>query len=228
MTLNLDDNQQFILDQMKFGLANKPTPEPITDIDLERLGWSAESYNQIPENEWNDWSRKTHWALQYAFSHDTSRLQDKEKLAEWRKRCIAVVNAALKKGNTFQTVLESATLHFVQHDLLHSLIDVYGFNGLTDDEQNMAQVFSISSQQNTREAASMSNTLVNISGMIDRLLFSLGIFLTIIFTVLRLFGKIDWEWKWILSPLWIYLILTFLRVNLIVKPSLKNRGGRDK
>jgi len=67
----------------------------------------------------------------------------------------------------------------------------------------------------------MSNAVVNLTGMIDRALFSLAIFLTIIFVVLKFLGKIGWEWKWILSPIWIHLILTFLRMNLIVKPALK-------
>lgn len=73
----------------------------------------------------------------------------------------------------------------------------------------------------------MNNALVNLTGMVDRFLFSLGIFLTIVFVVLKFMGKIDWEWKWILSPVWIYLILTFLRMQLIVKPSLRKEYGKD-
>ncbi len=32
--------------------------------------------------------------------------------------------------------------------------------------------------------------------------------LTLIFITLKLIGKIDWSWWWILSPLWISLLLT--------------------
>ena len=69
----------------------------------------------------------------------------------------------------------------------------------------------------------MNNALVNLTGMVDRFLFSLGMLLTIIFVVLKFIGKIDWEWKWILAPAWIYLILTFLRIQFIVKPNLKKK-----
>ena len=73
----------------------------------------------------------------------------------------------------------------------------------------------------------MNNALVNLTGMVDRFLFSLGVFLTIIFVVLKFIGKIEWEWKWILSPTWIYFILTFIRMQLIVKPSLRKEYGKD-
>ena len=59
----------------------------------------------------------------------------------------------------------------------------------------------------------MNNKLVGLTGMVDRFLLSLGIYLTIFFVILKFLGKIEWEWKWILSPLWICLILTFLRLN---------------
>jgi hypothetical protein len=80
MNLQLDENQQFIFDQIKYGLANKPSAEPITDVDIERLSWPANNYSNLPSQEWNEWSRKIHWALQYAFIHDTSRLKNKEEL----------------------------------------------------------------------------------------------------------------------------------------------------
>lgn len=33
--------------------------------------------------------------------------------------------------------------------------------------------------------------------------------LTIVFIVLKLIGKIDWSWWWVLSPIWIVTILAF-------------------
>lgn len=142
MISQLDTNQQFIFDQIKYGLANKPSPEPLTDVDVERLSWPADAYSKIPAQEWNDWSRKIHWALQYAFSHDTSRLEDKERIELWRKKCMAVVRSALEKGDKGQSVLESSAFHFVQQDLLHHLVDVYGFKNLTDEESEMISVLS--------------------------------------------------------------------------------------
>jgi hypothetical protein len=73
----------------------------------------------------------------------------------------------------------------------------------------------------------MNNELVNVTGIIDRLLFSIGIFLTIIFVVLKFIGIIEWEWKWIISPAWIYLILTFLRMKFIVKPTIRKEYEKD-
>ena len=45
--------------------------------------------------------------------------------------------------------------------------------------------------------------------------------LTIVFIVLKLLGKIDWSWWWVLAPLWIsvglifFLLLIILIVNIL-------------
>lgn len=65
------------------------------------------------------------------------------------------------------------------------------------------------------------SALVNLTGMIDRFLFSIGMILTIIFVVLKFMDRLDWEWYWILSPFWIWCILSFLKPQTIVKPSIK-------
>ena len=148
MITHLDTNQQFVFDQIKYGLENKPSPEPLTDVDVERLSWPADAYSKIQVQEWNEWSRKIHWALQYAFSHDTSRLENKERLEVWRKRCMAIVRSALAKGDKGQSVLESSAFHFMQQDLLHHLIDVYGFKNLTDEEREMISILSNASKHN--------------------------------------------------------------------------------
>ena len=46
--------------------------------------------------------------------------------------------------------------------------------------------------------------------------------LTIVFIILKLLGKIDWSWWWVLSPLWIsfLLVMVFFVIMLIV--TLKN------
>ena len=34
--------------------------------------------------------------------------------------------------------------------------------------------------------------------------------LTVVFVVLKLFGAITWSWWWIISPLWIPVVITIL------------------
>lgn len=40
--------------------------------------------------------------------------------------------------------------------------------------------------------------------------------LTIVFIILKLIGKIDWSWWWVLSPLWITFMLCMLIFILMV------------
>lgn len=42
--------------------------------------------------------------------------------------------------------------------------------------------------------------------------FSLSFVLTIVFFVLKMLNVIDWTWIWVLSPIWISLILTIIIV----------------
>lgn len=46
--------------------------------------------------------------------------------------------------------------------------------------------------------------------------------LTIVFIVLKLTNNIDWSWWWVLSPLWISLLLGIL-VILIVELKIKQK-----
>lgn len=63
--------------------------------------------------------------------------------------------------------------------------------------------------------------LVTLSGMIDRFLFSIGMILTIVFVVLKIFGWLEWAWYLVLSPFVIWFILSFIRMQTIVKPTIK-------
>lgn len=36
--------------------------------------------------------------------------------------------------------------------------------------------------------------------------------LTIVFIVLKLLGKIDWSWWWVLSPIWISILIVIVIV----------------
>lgn len=74
----------------------------------------------------------------------------------------------------------------------------------------------------------MDDAIVKVTGDIDRYLFSAGFLLTIVLCGLRLFGIIHWPWRWITSPVWIWIILTVLRSQLIVRPSLKNAEKSQK
>jgi hypothetical protein len=40
--------------------------------------------------------------------------------------------------------------------------------------------------------------------------------LTIVFIVLKLLGKIDWSWWWVLSPLWISAIFGLVVVAIVL------------
>lgn len=40
--------------------------------------------------------------------------------------------------------------------------------------------------------------------------------LTIVFIILKLIGKIDWSWWWVLSPLWLTFILCMLGFILMI------------
>jgi len=70
----MNKNQEFIFNKVKYGLANKQ----INLLNVRRLLWNADDYNKVPWKEWKEWSRRTHWALQVAFIHDTNKMQDKK------------------------------------------------------------------------------------------------------------------------------------------------------
>lgn len=80
----------------------------------------------------------------------------------------------------------------------------------------------------TGEECGMDDAIVNVTGTIDRYFFSLGFIITIVFSGLKIFGIVFWPWMWITSPVWIWVILTFLRSQFIVRPSLKKSKIAEK
>lgn len=44
---------------------------------------------------------------------------------------------------------------------------------------------------------------------------SLSMTLTLIFVTLKLIGSINWHWMWVLSPLWISLILELMVAAIV-------------
>lgn len=44
----------------------------------------------------------------------------------------------------------------------------------------------------------------------------LDIILTVVFIILKLCNVISWSWLWVLSPLWISLILTIIIILYII------------
>lgn len=61
-----------------------------------------------------------------------------------------------------------------------------------------------------------SNININCSGIISFLIF-------LVFFAAKIFGKIDWSWWWIFSPLWIpaILVILLLIVAVILKIWIK-------
>lgn len=55
----------------------------------------------------------------------------------------------------------------------------------------------------------MSTTSTNASGI------GFPGLLAIVFITLKLLGKIDWSWWWVLSPLWISAIIFFTVLSVI-------------
>ena len=49
--------------------------------------------------------------------------------------------------------------------------------------------------------------------------------LTIVFIVLKLVGVINWSWLWVLSPLWIEIIIVIVLLTII---ALLDRTTRNK
>ena len=53
--------------------------------------------------------------------------------------------------------------------------------------------------------------------------------LTIVFITLRLLGKIDWSWWWVLSPLWISASLAIVVLAIVfIVVMLDPRGSSKK
>lgn len=46
--------------------------------------------------------------------------------------------------------------------------------------------------------------------------------LTIVFIILKLLGKIDWSWWWVLSPLWISFLLVLIILGFAIIIALKD------
>jgi hypothetical protein len=49
--------------------------------------------------------------------------------------------------------------------------------------------------------------------------------LTIVFVTLKLLGKIDWSWWWVLSPIWISAILVIVIVVIVVALQAASDGS---
>lgn len=47
--------------------------------------------------------------------------------------------------------------------------------------------------------------------------------LTLIFITLKLLGKITWSWVWVLSPLWIALLLMIILCTVLTIIEMKNK-----
>jgi len=136
----MDKNQEFILEKIKYGLANKHPAETISREDIERLNWDADDYSKVPCEEWSEWSRKSHLALQVAFINDTDRAKDKAKINEWKTICFNTMRDVLENKRK-SLVIDSLILHFVKNDLAHHIIDTFGWESLSKEEQIWFKAF---------------------------------------------------------------------------------------
>ncbi len=59
---------------------------------------------------------------------------------------------------------------------------------------------------------------------------SIGFFglLTIVFIVLKLIGYINWSWVWILSPIWIPMIVFVIFIFVVLLIQQMNWTGKNK
>jgi len=48
--------------------------------------------------------------------------------------------------------------------------------------------------------------------------------LTIVFIVLKLVGVIAWSWWWVLSPIWVSLLVALLAFLIVTTVALMSRG----
>lgn len=131
------------------------------------MNGTTDTLKSIPENDWSEWSRKIHWALQYAFLDKTSRLKNKEKLLEWKNNCIAVVKSTLNKSPNEVTALEAAAIHFVKHDLVQH----YGYKNLENSDKEI--ISSVGPVAGTSNKACLIVALIILSIIIALFIFLL-------------------------------------------------------
>lgn len=48
----------------------------------------------------------------------------------------------------------------------------------------------------------------------------LVVWMTVLFVALKLTGHVDWSWLWVLSPLWVYLIVFLIMLLVVVGVAL--------
>ena len=70
----------------------------------------------------------------------------------------------------------------------------------------------------------MNQAIVDATDKMDRYLFAAGCALAVALCCLRILAVIDWPWRWITAPVWIWVILTVLREQFIVRPWKKKTG----
>lgn len=156
----MDEVYKFIIEKLKFGFESEYINNSFTNNDIERLFWPADDYKKIPTTEWNEWSRKTHHALQVAFLHDTSNLKDLEGLELWRTKCIGIVKKGFEKEQGKILVIDNTNLHFVKEDLLHHLLSIYGQKRLTEFEKKLISIFSGANKVSSKSGCLLFSVLI--------------------------------------------------------------------
>lgn len=137
----MDKNQRSILEKIKYGWIKKVELKPLGKEDIERLSWDSKDYSKVPLEEWLEWSRKTHWALQVAFLYDTDRLKNRDKINEWRIVCANIIRDIIEDKRK-SLVIDELVLHFFQNDLSHHIIEIFGWEKLTEEEHLWISAFT--------------------------------------------------------------------------------------
>lgn len=136
----MDNNQKFILNKIIYGLKSTHINRPLTDDDKQKLSANAESYKEYPQSVWDEWSRKIHWSLQVAFLEESDNLKNIDNIEVWRNNVISVVQTALEKDPAKQLVIDNAAFHFLKQDLLHHMVDIFGYNQLNEYEKSLVDI----------------------------------------------------------------------------------------
>jgi hypothetical protein len=139
----MNEDQKFIFGKIKKGFESEQINEPLTDSDIKRLKSEGDIYKELPENEWNEWSRKVHWALQVAFLNENNHIKNSEKIQEWRNKCVTVFLDGFEKPVGKTIVIDSAAAHFVKNDLFRYITEEFGYDDLTDEEKRIADKYNI-------------------------------------------------------------------------------------
>lgn len=113
----MDKYQKFILNKIQDGFQSVHINQPLNDDDLKKLSAKAKSYKDYSQDEWNEWTKKIHWALQVSFSIETDNRKNIDAVEVWRQNVVNTVKNSLERSSKDTSlehllIVDSAALHF--------------------------------------------------------------------------------------------------------------------